>query len=106
MDFKEATDGLFARIDHEDLAKRLGVSVASIRQARLRPEAGAHRAPPENWQPAVIRAAEERMGHYRELIAHLRSDGDKTTASTDGRRRWGPPNTGGKSSGRRGRAGG
>jgi hypothetical protein len=75
MDFKEATDGLFARVDHEDLARKLGVSVASIRQARLRPEAGAHRSPPENWQTAVIRAAEERVWHYRNLIERLREEG-------------------------------
>jgi hypothetical protein len=48
MDFKEATDGLFGRVDHDALAKALGVSVASIRQARLRPEAGAHRSPGTN----------------------------------------------------------
>ena len=45
MNFKNATDRLFSRIDHRDLAKALGVSVASIRQARLRPDALAHRSP-------------------------------------------------------------
>lgn len=43
MDFQAATDGLFSRVDHEDLAKALGVSVASIRQARLKPDASARR---------------------------------------------------------------
>jgi hypothetical protein len=74
MNFKEATDGLFDRVDHETLAKKLGVSVASIRQARLKPEAGAHRSPPEDWQSAVIRAAEERVCHYRNLIDRLREN--------------------------------
>ena len=50
MDFREATDGLFARIDHEELAKALGVSVASIRQARLRDDAQAYRQPPGEWR--------------------------------------------------------
>ncbi len=73
MDFREATDGLFARVDHEDLANELGVSVASIRQARLKPEAKARRTPPEDWQGAVIRLAEERVSHYRRLIEDFAS---------------------------------
>jgi hypothetical protein len=74
VNFREATDGLFDRIDHENLARRLGVSIASIRQARLKPEAGAHRSPPQNWRQTVIRLAEERVGHYRQLISSLRDD--------------------------------
>lgn len=74
MDFKKATDGLFARVDHEALAKRLGVSIATIRQARLRAEASAHRAPPENWREAVIRIAESQIMHYRKLIERLQLD--------------------------------
>jgi hypothetical protein len=76
MDFKRATDGLFKPLSHEELAKALGVSVASIRQARLQPKAAAHRSPPEDWQGAVIRLAEERVWHYRKLIEKLR--GSKT----------------------------
>ena len=74
MDFKKATDDLFARVDHEDLAKRLGVSVATIRQARLRPEASAHRTPPNNWPEAVIRIAEAQIMRYRKLIESVRSE--------------------------------
>ena len=72
MNFKEATDGLFDRIDHAELAKALGVSVASIRQARLNPEAKAHREPPPNWESALIRLAEKRVWHYRHLIEQIR----------------------------------
>jgi hypothetical protein len=68
MDFKEATDGLFERISHDDLAEALGVSVASIRQARLDHSARAFREPPKDWRRAVIRLAEERIGHYRHLM--------------------------------------
>jgi hypothetical protein len=75
MDFREATDGLFARIDHEELAKALGVSVASIRQARLKPDANARRAPPAAWQNAVIKLAEERVRHYRDLIEQISRNG-------------------------------
>lgn len=75
MDFKKATDGLFSRVDHEDLAKRLGVSVATIRQARLKPQASARRAPPSNWPDAVIRMAEAQIMHYRKLIDDIRREG-------------------------------
>lgn len=77
MNFKEATDALFARVDHRDLAKRLGVSVATIRQARLRPEAAAHRNAPENWQEAVIRIAESQIMRYRKLIEDVRREAER-----------------------------
>ena len=72
MNFKTATDRLFSRVDHPDLAKALGVSVASIRQARLRPDALAHRSPPPEWENAVVRLAEERVWHFRKLIEEIR----------------------------------
>jgi hypothetical protein len=72
MDFKKATDGLFERISHEDLADALGVSVASIRQARLTPTAKAYREPPPNWHDAIVRLAERRVWHYRQLINDVR----------------------------------
>jgi hypothetical protein len=71
MEFREATDALFARVDHEELARLLGVSVASIRQARLRANAKARRAPPEHWREAVIRLAGERASHYARIIEEL-----------------------------------
>jgi hypothetical protein len=72
MNFKEATDGLFERIGHDDLAEALGVSVASIRQARLDRSARAFREPPKDWQRAAIRLAEERIEHYRRLVEKVR----------------------------------
>jgi hypothetical protein len=72
MNFKNATDRLFSRIDHEDLAKALGISIASIRQARLRPDASAHRSPPPDWENALVRLAEGRVRHFRELIEDIR----------------------------------
>jgi hypothetical protein len=73
MEFRQATDDLFEKLDHETLAKALGVSVAAIRQARLKPDANAHRAPPRNWEKTVISLAEQRVRHYRQLIDNLRS---------------------------------
>src|SRR5437868_12811528 len=74
MDFREATETLCGGISHEELAKALGVSIATVRQARLRPDAKAHRSPPEDWENAVIRLAEERLSRYRELIKRLKAE--------------------------------
>jgi hypothetical protein len=74
MDFREATNELFDRVDQANLAKALGVSIATIRQARLRVSAKAHRDPPNEWPDAVIRLAEERVWHYRKLIENIRSE--------------------------------
>jgi len=73
MDFKKTTDALLSRVDHSDLAKELGVSVALIRQARLRLDASGHRAPPANWQKAVLRLAEGRARHFSHLAERLRA---------------------------------
>jgi hypothetical protein len=75
MDFKKATDRLFVRIDHADLAEALGVSVASIRQARLHTDAKAHRTAPTKWEQSVIRLAERQIMRYRKLIEDLRAEG-------------------------------
>ena len=79
MSFKEATDSLFCQADHSDLAKALGVSIASIRQARLRPEARAYRAPPKDWPFAVIRLAEQEIMRQRELIEKVRREVSSTS---------------------------
>jgi hypothetical protein len=71
MDFKAATDELCEGITHEALARALGVSVATIRQARLRAQAKAHRSPPENWEDAVIKLAGSQIRRYRNLISEL-----------------------------------
>ena len=85
MDFKNATDRLFSRIDHPDLARALGVSVASIRQARLKPNAKAHRSPPPDWQNALLRLAEERVRHFRELVEEIRGSSQNEQTSRRGR---------------------
>jgi hypothetical protein len=83
MNFKEATDSLFDNVSHENLAKAVGVSIASIRQARLNPGAAAHRTPPDQWQKAVIQLAEERAEHFRDLAIRLRVEmAPNTSAAT------------------------
>jgi DNA-binding GntR family transcriptional regulator len=74
MNFKETTDGIFDRVSHEELADALGVSVASIRQARLPATAKAYRQPPAAWQDRVIRMAERQIMHYRQLIERIRKN--------------------------------
>jgi hypothetical protein len=74
MTFREATDSLCAKVDHEDIATALGISVQAIRQARVYPEAHSHRLPPNHWEHAVIRLAEERVWYYRQLIENLRKE--------------------------------
>jgi hypothetical protein len=72
MNFKKATDGLFHRIGHAQLATTLNVSVAAIRQARLKGSAKAYRAPPKNWQKAIILLAQERIARLQKLIRSLK----------------------------------
>ena len=72
MEFREAVDDVCKRLAHDDVAKGLGVSVQTIRQARLDPNTQGHRSPPNEWQYALIRLAEERVWHYRKLIERLR----------------------------------
>lgn len=73
MDFREATDELFARVDHAELASALGVSVPLIRQARLKDDAAAHRTPPKDWPEAVIQMSEKRIMRYRKLIQRVQA---------------------------------
>jgi hypothetical protein len=79
MNFREATDLLFSQIDHGALAEKLRVSIASIRQARLKPDALAHRAPPREWEHAVVILAEQQIDRYQKLADTLRKEGERKT---------------------------
>lgn len=70
-DFRKATDELLSGITHDELAQALGVSVATVRQARLAETAKAHRSPPEGWQAGVLLLAKERIGHFQRLVGRL-----------------------------------
>jgi hypothetical protein len=74
MDFKTATDRLTACISHAEIADAAGVSVQSIRQARLDQNNPNHRPPPDAWENAVIRLAKEKRRELKELIEQLRRD--------------------------------
>ncbi len=72
-DFRKATDELFSVISHDELAKALGCSVATIRQARLDDAAKAHRNPPEGWEKVVAKLADSRASALRRLGSRLKS---------------------------------
>lgn len=76
MNFKPATDRLFRRVTHSDLASALGVSVALIRQARLNEAAAAARSAPQAWKEAVARLAEAEAIELQGLASALRADID------------------------------
>ena len=72
MDFKRATDRLFDKVDHEDLAQELGVSVA-IKAKRAKEMRGRARSAPE-WRTAVKALAERRLSHYAALLEDLSAE--------------------------------
>ena len=60
MNFREAIDRLGERVTHEQVAEALGVSVPSVRQYRLAPNAKAARNPPHGWEKVLARLARTR----------------------------------------------
>lgn len=71
MDFREAIDRLGERVTHEQAARALGVSIASVRQYRLSPEANAHRSPPSGWSKVLARLAKDRIRELSQLVNEL-----------------------------------
>ena len=72
MNFKNASDNLFHRISHAELADTMNVSIAAIRQARLSRSAKAYREPPRDWRKAIILLAQTRIARLRMLISGLK----------------------------------
>lgn len=73
MDFKTATDRVAGCISHAEIAEAAGVSVQTIRQARLDPSAPGHRPPPANWQAVLARLAQERsrkLAEFAQVLAN------------------------------------
>jgi hypothetical protein len=71
MEFREAIDRLGERVTHEQAARALGVSVASVRQYRLSPEANASRSAPNGWAKVLARLARTRISELSELADEL-----------------------------------
>jgi hypothetical protein len=72
MNFREAVGSLCSALTHEDVANALGVSVQTIRQARMKEDSKSFREPPKNWERALIWLAENRVLYYRKLMDKLR----------------------------------
>ena len=71
MDFKAATDRIAAYVSHTEIAEAAGISVQSIRQARLDPSNPNYRSPPAGWEKVLLRLARERSKHLKTLIEEL-----------------------------------
>ena len=68
MDFKAATDVLGDCVTHEQIAKLCGVSVQSIRQARIDQDNPSYRSPPARWPGVITKLAYERRRELKRLI--------------------------------------
>lgn len=71
MDFKKATEELMAGMTRGEIAHALGVSEATVRQARLDDSAKAHRRPPDGWESKVARLAKQRAERLAKLAEKL-----------------------------------
>jgi hypothetical protein len=71
MNFHKCTDALLEKITLEDVARELGVSVQSIRQARVSDKSSAFRAPPSGWKNAARVLAYKRIKKLQTLIDSL-----------------------------------
>jgi len=60
MDFKTATDRVAGCITHAEIAEACGVSIQSIRQARMDPSSPSYRNPPAGWEAVLARLARAR----------------------------------------------
>ena len=72
MNFKQATDALLETVTLEDLAKAMGVSIQTLRQARAAEGTKAHRSPPPDWERAVIKLAERQAKAFSRLAEQVR----------------------------------
>ena len=71
MDFKKATEELMAGMTRGQIAEALGVSEATVRQARLDESANAHRNPPGGWEAKVAKLAKHRAERLARLAERL-----------------------------------
>lgn len=71
MDFKTATDRVAGCISHAEIAEAAGVSVQTIRQARLDPSAPGHRPPPAGWREVLARLARGKAEELRRFAGQV-----------------------------------
>jgi hypothetical protein len=71
IDFKAATDTLFAKTGAEELAGELGCSLQAIKQARMDGEGRGYRSPPPGWEAAAARLARQKAAQLQKLADRL-----------------------------------
>lgn len=71
MDFKTATDRVAGCISHAEIADAAGVSIQTIRQARMDPTSSSYRNPPVGWRAVIARLVRERANELFELANSL-----------------------------------
>ena len=71
MDFKKATEELMAGMTRQQIADALGVSEATVRQAKLDEAAKAHRTPPQGWELVLAKLARQRAERLQRLADRL-----------------------------------
>lgn len=76
MDFKTATDRVAGCITHAEIAEACGVSLQSIRQARMDPNSPSYRNPPGGWEVVLARLARARSA---ELLRFAETISEGTT---------------------------
>ncbi len=59
MDFAKATDELMKGLTRDEIAKGLGCSLSSVRQAKLEEGSAAYRSPPQGWEGKLAHLAEK-----------------------------------------------
>jgi hypothetical protein len=74
INFRKATDDLLDVISHEELAKALGCSVATLRQARRDEGTASYRSPPKGWEAGVAKLADQKAEKLRRLATRLRAN--------------------------------
>ncbi|HET7460712.1 MAG TPA: hypothetical protein VFJ82_05675 [Longimicrobium sp.] len=71
MDFKTATDRVAGCITHAEIAEACGVSLQSIRQARMDPSSPSYRSPPAGWEEVLAQLVMRRAGELEEFAKTL-----------------------------------
>lgn len=71
MDFKTATDRVAGCITHAAIAEAAGVSIQTIRQARMDLNSPSYRQPPVHWREVLCRLARERAAELQAFASQL-----------------------------------
>jgi hypothetical protein len=71
MTFVEATNVFMVRVTLKDVARSIGCSTQTLKQARLSPKTTHHRRPPKGWEAVLVQLARARIMELEELARML-----------------------------------